>query len=95
VVAVVVIVAPLGLRVTLGQDLLGVFGARFVDEETRAAREVDRVGTTGVVGCNHGRDSRRGESRLREFCVASRGVGTDLDHLGLAATRREPTVKSL
>jgi hypothetical protein len=74
---------------TLGQDLRSVLGICFVDEETRAAREVEGIGAAGVVGRDHGGDSRRGESRLRELCVASRGVDADLDHLGL---RREATV---
>jgi hypothetical protein len=37
-----------------GQDGGRVFGVRFVDEETRAAREVERVGTAGVVGYDLG-----------------------------------------
>jgi hypothetical protein len=74
---------------TLGQERRCVFGVPFVDEETRATRKVERVGAAGVVGYDHGRDSRRGERRLGELCVASRGVGADLDHLGL---RGEATV---
>ena len=65
---------------TLGQDRRRVFGVRFADEETRAARQVERVGATGVVGCDLGRDSRRGEHRLGKLCIASRGIGADLDH---------------
>jgi hypothetical protein len=37
---------------TLGQDRRGVFSVRFVDEETRGAREVERVSAAGVVGCD-------------------------------------------
>ena len=77
---------------TLGQDLRGVFSIRFVDEETCGAREVERVSPAGVVGRDHGWDTRRGEGRLRELCVASRGVGADLDHLGL---RRKATVLTM
>jgi hypothetical protein len=73
----------------LGQDRRGVFSVPFVDEETRGAREVERVSAAGVVGGDQGLDTRRGESRLRELCVASRGVSADLDHLGL---RRKATV---
>jgi hypothetical protein len=68
---------------TLRRDLRGVFGIRFVDEETRGASEVERVSAAGVVGCDQGRDSLRGESRVRELCVRSHGVGADLDYLGL------------
>ena len=62
------LLVPRGVRL-VGQDRRRVLGVRLVDEETRAAREVERVGTAGVVGCDHGRDSRSGERRLGELRV--------------------------
>jgi hypothetical protein len=35
------------------QDCRGVFGVRFVDEQMSAARQVERVGAAGVIGCEH------------------------------------------
>jgi hypothetical protein len=56
---------------------------RFVDKETSAAREGDRISTASVVGDEPRRHSRRHERRLGELRPASRCVGADLDH-GLA-----------
>jgi hypothetical protein len=50
----------------------------FVDEETRAAREVERVGLARVVGSKPRRDSRRYERRLGELRVASCGMSSHL-----------------
>jgi hypothetical protein len=49
------------------KKLRRVLGVRFVDEKAGGAGEIERVGAAGVVGRNHGRDSRRGESRLGEL----------------------------
>ena len=68
-----------GVR-SVGKDCSRGFGVRFVDEKTSAAREVERVGTSGVVGSKPRLDSRRYERCLGELRVASCGVGTDLDH---------------
>ncbi|MGH2700505.1 MAG: hypothetical protein ACRDJ2_01895 [Actinomycetota bacterium] len=62
---------------TLGQER-GVFGVRFVDEETRGAREVERVGAAGVVGRDQdlGREHRDREREGRDVeGVAGAAVG--------------------
>ena len=57
VIDVVVTAAPSVCVVTLGQDLRGVFGVCFVDEETRGAGEVERVGAACGVCRDYGWDS--------------------------------------
>src|SRR6187455_1104810 len=74
-----------------GQDSCGVFSVRVVDEETRAAREVEWVGAAGVVGVDDGRNSCRREHRLGELCVASCGVRADLDHWRDRRVREGPS----
>jgi hypothetical protein len=56
--------APSRLRSLRPENLNREQDVRFVDEETRAAREVERIRTAGVVGDKPRRDSRRYERRL-------------------------------
>jgi hypothetical protein len=53
----------------VAEDRRRVFGILPLDEQARAAREVERVGAAGVVGFDDGRDPRRRERSLREPCV--------------------------
>jgi hypothetical protein len=79
-VVVEVMLCRFRIRSVRSEDLRCELDVRFVDEEARAAREVERIRTASVIGDKPRRDSRRYERRLGEFRFASRGVGADLDH---------------
>jgi hypothetical protein len=79
---------------TAGENGRCVFCVGFVDEQACGAGEDERVGASGVVGCDHGRDSRRFEHRLSKLCVASRGVSADLDHWQECRVSEDPSPPS-
>src|SRR5262245_31811859 len=54
---------------SVSEDRRRTLGVRFVDEETHAARDVQRVDASGVVGSKPRRDSRGYERRLGELRV--------------------------
>jgi hypothetical protein len=58
-----------------------VIGIRIGDQDTRAAREVDGVGASGLVGSDHAGDPRRRQQRPGELCVRARVEPANLDHV--------------
>ena len=81
-VEVIVIATPLRCIRPVAEDRRHVFGVLLLDQQARAALEVERVGAASVIGFDDGRDPRRRERSLRELCVASGcEAAADLDHM--------------
>jgi hypothetical protein len=72
------------MRSVRPENLRRELDVRFVDEEMRTVREVERVGAASVVGTKPRRDPRRYERRLGDLRVASCGVSSHLDHQSIA-----------
>jgi hypothetical protein len=58
-----------------------VMGVRISDQDTRAARAVDWVGASGLVGSEHAGDPCCRQQRPGELCVRPRVEPANLDHV--------------
>ena len=53
----------------VGEQLCGCFPVALVNHQPRAARQIERIGTAGIVGCHPRRDPCGGEQALRRLCL--------------------------